>query len=31
MVKDAVEILKERGFKKNRRRTPGQITVENYW
>ena len=31
MVKDAVEVLKERGFKKNRRRTPGQITVENYW
>jgi len=31
MVKDAVEVLKERGFTKNRRRTPGQITVENYW
>ena len=31
MVKDTVEILKERGFKKNRRRTPGQVTVENYW
>ncbi|MBL4573305.1 MAG: ferredoxin--NADP reductase [Gammaproteobacteria bacterium] len=31
MVKDTVEALKKRGFKKNRRRTPGQITVENYW
>ena len=31
MVKDAVQALKDRGFKKNRRRTPGQITVENYW
>jgi ferredoxin/flavodoxin---NADP+ reductase len=31
MVKDTVEILKAKGFNKNRRRTPGQITVENYW
>ncbi|NKB32562.1 MAG: ferredoxin--NADP(+) reductase [Pseudomonadales bacterium] len=31
MVKDAVETLKERGFTKNRRRTPGHITIENYW
>ena len=31
MVKDTVEVLKTRGFSKNRRRTPGQITVENYW
>lgn len=31
MVKESVEVLKERGFKKNRRRAPGQITVENYW
>ena len=31
MVKDAVRVLKDRGFTKNRRRTPGQITVENYW
>lgn len=31
MVKDTVAVLKERGFKKNRRRTPGQVTVENYW
>lgn len=31
MVKDSVEVLKERGFSKNRRRTPGHITVENYW
>jgi ferredoxin/flavodoxin---NADP+ reductase len=31
MVKDTVEVLKQRGLKKNRRRTPGQVTVENYW
>lgn len=31
MVRDATEVLKERGLRKNRRRTPGQITVENYW
>lgn len=31
MVKDVVEILKRRDFRKNRRRTPGHITVENYW
>ncbi len=31
MVKDATELLKARGFRKNRRRTPGHITVENYW
>lgn len=31
MVKDAVEVLKARGFSKNRRRTPGNITAENYW
>ena len=31
MVKDSVELLKARGFTKNRRRTPGHITVENYW
>jgi ferredoxin--NADP+ reductase len=31
MVKDTAEILKARGFSKNLRRTPGQITVENYW
>lgn len=31
MVKDCVEVLKARGFSKNRRRTPGHITVENYW
>lgn len=31
MVKDSVEVLKTRGFTKNRRRTPGHITVENYW
>ncbi|MFK7865118.1 MAG: ferredoxin--NADP reductase [Pseudohongiellaceae bacterium] len=31
MIKDASNALKERGFTKNRRRTPGQITTENYW
>jgi ferredoxin/flavodoxin---NADP+ reductase len=30
MVKDATELLKCRGFRKNRRRTPGHITAENY-
>jgi ferredoxin--NADP+ reductase len=31
MVKDTREILEERGLSKNLRRTPGQITTENYW
>ena len=31
MVKETVEILRQRGLRKNRRRTPGHITVENYW
>lgn len=31
MVKDTVEILKNRGFAKNLRKKPGQITTENYW
>lgn len=31
MVKDVTELLKTRGFSKNRRRTPGHITTENYW
>ncbi len=31
MVKDATEALAGRGMKKHRRRSPGQITVENYW
>lgn len=31
MVKDSVAVLKLRGLRKNRRRTPGHITVENYW
>ena len=31
MVKDSVEVLKNRGFSKHRRRKPGHITVENYW
>lgn len=31
MVKDCVATLKSRGFEKNLRRSPGQITTENYW
>lgn len=31
MVKDTVEVLQTRNLRKHRRRTPGQITVENYW
>lgn len=31
MVKDTTEALRARGFTKNRRRTPGHITIENYW
>ncbi|MBN4075705.1 MAG: ferredoxin--NADP(+) reductase [SAR86 cluster bacterium] len=31
MVKSSVELLKGRGFIKNLRRKPGQITTENYW
>ncbi len=31
MVSDASAVLLSRGLKKNRRRTPGNITVENYW
>jgi ferredoxin--NADP+ reductase len=31
MVADTTEALKRRGMKKNRRREPGHITIENYW
>ena len=31
MVRDTTEALKARGFAKNRRRTPGHVTTENYW
>jgi len=31
MVRDTTALLEERGFKKNRRTQPGQITTENYW
>lgn len=31
MVKDVIGALSERGMKKHRRRSPGHITVENYW
>ncbi|ABA57349.1 ferredoxin--NADP reductase [Nitrosococcus oceani] len=31
MVRDATALLKERGLKENRRRDPGQISVERYW
>ena len=31
MVKDSTAVLEARGLRKNRRRTPGHITVERYW
>jgi len=31
MVKDTSAILQARGLERNRRRTPGHITVEKYW
>jgi len=31
MIQDATEHLKERGFKRNRRSEPGNITTEKYW
>lgn len=31
MVRDAIEALAERGMKKHRRRSPGQITTEAFW
>lgn len=31
MLKDAAAELARRGLRKNRRRTPGQITVESFW
>ena len=31
MLKDVVAVLQSRGLTKNRRRTPGNITVESYW
>ena len=31
MVKDTTDTLIEMGFRKNKRKDPGQITVENYW
>ena len=31
MVRDTSAALEERGLKKNRRKDPGHITVENYW
>ena len=31
MLKDTTAALVERGLRKNRRRTPGQITVESFW
>lgn len=31
MVKDAITALAERGMKKHRRRSPGQITTEAFW
>ena len=31
MVKDSTAVLEARGLTRNRRRTPGHITVEAYW
>jgi ferredoxin--NADP+ reductase len=31
MLRDAAAALAQRGLRKNRRRTPGQITVESFW
>ncbi len=31
MVRDATEVLKAKGLRRNRRRTPGHITTEHYW
>jgi ferredoxin--NADP+ reductase len=31
MVKDTTDTLLAMGFRKNRRKEPGHITVENYW
>ncbi|MBI1424297.1 MAG: ferredoxin--NADP(+) reductase [Gammaproteobacteria bacterium] len=31
MVRDTIEVLTALGLKKNRRRDPGQITMETYW
>ena len=31
MLKDTQAVLLERGLRKHRRRTPGQITVESFW
>ena len=31
MLKDVQAVLADRGFKRNRRKDPGQITTENYW
>ncbi len=31
MLKETAAALIEQGFRKNRRRTPGQITVESFW
>ena len=31
MVKDTSTLLNQLGYERNRRRTPGQVTVELYW
>ncbi len=31
MIDEVTELLKARGMRRHRRRTPGHITVENYW
>jgi hypothetical protein len=31
MLTDTTAVLVARGLRKNRRRSPGQITVESFW
>ena len=31
MVRDSMTLLEDRGLKRNKRREPGQITIEKYW
>jgi ferredoxin--NADP+ reductase len=31
MLRDTTAALAERGLRKNRRRTPGQISTESFW
>jgi ferredoxin--NADP+ reductase len=31
MLRDTAAVLEARGLKKNKRKEPGNITVESYW